>query len=122
METQSLIGGRYRLERVLGRGGHGTTYVAADTRSGERVVVKLLTMGELGAWSQVEVFERETRVLKALDHEAIPRYIDSFRRRPPTATPSRWSSSTSRPRVSSPWCPRDGAPRRRRSAASARAC
>ncbi len=78
MEQQPLIGDRYRLVRPLGSGGQGVTHLAVDERSGEQVVVKLLRMGEVRGWSQIELFERESRVLKELDHESIPRYVDSF--------------------------------------------
>jgi len=37
-----LIGGRYRLEAVVGRGGMATIFRARDERAGTTVAVKLL--------------------------------------------------------------------------------
>jgi eukaryotic-like serine/threonine-protein kinase len=74
----ALIRGRYRLLRPLGAGGQGTAHLAEDASSGVQVVVKRLRLGEVHDWSQVELFERESRVLRTLSHPSIPRYIDSF--------------------------------------------
>ncbi len=78
METNELVRGRYRLLRPLGQGGQGTAYLGEDTESGGQVVVKLLRMSDVRGWTQVELFEREARVLKSLNHPSIPRYVDSF--------------------------------------------
>ncbi len=73
-----LVRGRYRLVRPLGQGGQGTSYLGEDTEGGQEVVVKLLRMSDVRGWTQVELFEREARVLNGLNHPSIPRYVDSF--------------------------------------------
>jgi serine/threonine protein kinase len=52
--------------------------MATETTTGRSVAVKALHLGRLEDWKILELFERETRVLKDLDHEFIPDYIDSF--------------------------------------------
>jgi ankyrin repeat protein len=62
---------------VLGEGGTAVTYQArAD--SGEPVALKRLPLARLKDWKQLELFEREAKVLRTLDHPGIPRYIDAF--------------------------------------------
>ena len=41
-----LQGGKYRIEKVLGQGGFGITYVATDTRLGRQICVKEFFMKE----------------------------------------------------------------------------
>ncbi|HUH05004.1 MAG TPA: serine/threonine-protein kinase [Kofleriaceae bacterium] len=71
-----LIGDRYEVERELGKGGFGTTYAAIDRESGRRVAVKVLELHRVSDWKAVELFEREARVLRTLDHPGIPAYLE----------------------------------------------
>jgi serine/threonine protein kinase len=75
-----LLHGRYRLGPRLGAGGQGRTYLARDeTASFERLVaVKELRLSFEGGWKKYDLFQREVRVLKELDHQGIPRYLDEF--------------------------------------------
>jgi hypothetical protein len=72
------VGGRYRLDRVLGRGGSGVVFEARDEQiAGRRVVVKLLH----DFWSSEDWmrqrFREEARVLARLDHPGIVSLIDA---------------------------------------------
>ncbi len=78
MQRGETIRGRYRLEEPLGGGRAGSTWRATDLQRGEPVTVKALELARLSDWKQVELFEREASVLKALDHPRIPRYIEHF--------------------------------------------
>jgi WD40 repeat protein/Tfp pilus assembly protein PilF len=73
-----LVGNRYRIEGVLGRGGIGTTYLAEDIELGSRVAIKRLWLWHQHDWKVLELFEREARVLAGLTHPAIPRYLGHF--------------------------------------------
>ena len=42
MEQGQLIGGRYRLDREIGRGNFGIVYLADDEQTGERRAIKVL--------------------------------------------------------------------------------
>lgn len=74
-----VIGERYRVLGVLGRGGVGTTYEAEEVATGRHVAVKQLHLwhGE-GDWKALELFQREARVLAGLEHPAIPKYHEHF--------------------------------------------
>jgi serine/threonine protein kinase len=80
-QTLSIVqgsGGRYEILGVLGRGGQGRLFLACDLDSGARVAVKQLAMRAVSEWKAVELFEREGKVLRSLEHPAIPSYIDHF--------------------------------------------
>lgn len=68
-----IIAQRYRVTDILGQGGVGTTYAAEDLESGQQVAVKALSLHHMGNWKQLELFEREAKVLSQLNHPAIPR-------------------------------------------------
>jgi hypothetical protein len=78
MQKGETIRGRYRLEEPLGSGRAGTTWRASDLQQDEPVAVKALELARISDWKQVELFEREASVLKALDHPCIPRYVEHF--------------------------------------------
>lgn len=69
-------GGRYEMEGVLGAGGQGTTFVGTDRKTGARVVVKVLDLAHAQDWKRVDLFDREVRALKALEHAGMPRFLD----------------------------------------------
>jgi serine/threonine protein kinase len=75
----TVVGGRYTILRTIGAGGNGVTYLASDKdHDGRQVAVKSLLLRGLQAWKQLDLFEREGKVLRGMDHPNIPRYIDSF--------------------------------------------
>ena len=61
------LGGRYVVERALGRGGMGHVYQALDRQLGRRVAVKLLH-DERNDPSATERFVREARSAASLEH------------------------------------------------------
>ncbi|MBO0801288.1 MAG: protein kinase, partial [Blastocatellia bacterium] len=63
--------GVYRLISELGRGGMGTVYLAADTRLGRRVALKLLPSRLGDNPERVRRFHREARTASALNHPNI---------------------------------------------------
>ena len=74
----TVVGGCYQLEKILGKGGLGTTYCARDMRNDQQVAIKVVTFKAATAWKALELIERETKVLKNLQHPAIPTYLDAF--------------------------------------------
>ncbi|CAM6093156.1 unnamed protein product [Calypogeia fissa] len=72
-----VVGGKYRIIGVLGQGGVGTTY-EAEREDGTTVALKALSLRNMKVWKDLELFEREARVLKSLRHPNIPEYIDYF--------------------------------------------
>jgi serine/threonine protein kinase len=79
MREGVTLAGRYLLGEQLGQGAAGSTWRGVESSGGRPVVVKALELRRLQGWKDVELLEREARVLRSLDHERIPRYVDSFR-------------------------------------------
>ncbi|MBD1875794.1 serine/threonine protein kinase [Nodosilinea sp. FACHB-131] len=76
--TSAIIDGRYRILGRLGHGSSGTTYAAERLATGQTIALKELSLRGLQDWKKIELFEREARILKTLNHPAIPQYIDFF--------------------------------------------
>ena len=73
----------YQILRTLGRGGMGTTYLAWERNRKTEHAPMLLVLKEMNAdMARIakarELFEREARILKSLEHPGIPQYYDFF--------------------------------------------
>ena len=82
VEKEELIG-PYQILRTLGKGGMGTTYLVWDKTQKNKGAPLLLVLKEMNAdmvriAKARELFEREARVLKSLEHQGIPKYYDFF--------------------------------------------
>ncbi|MBW4605008.1 MAG: serine/threonine protein kinase [Calothrix sp. FI2-JRJ7] len=73
-----VLHNRYRIQSLLGRQTGRRTFLANDLVGEFSVVVKLLLFNPDFSWDDLKLFEREAEVLKALDHPAIPKYLDYF--------------------------------------------
>src|SRR5919107_5392825 len=75
LTTDTILQGRYRVLRPLGRGGMGAVYEATDLRLSRIVALKetLVETDELR-----RAFEREARLLANLRHPSLPKVIDHF--------------------------------------------
>ena len=73
-----VIRDRYHIQSLLGRQTGRRTFLANDLQRGVSVVVKLLLFNPDFTWEDLKLFEREAEVLKSLDHQAIPKYLDYF--------------------------------------------
>ncbi len=69
---------RYELIELLGEGGSGSTYKAIRLADGATVAIKMLSLRHLNDWKQLELFEREAKVLSQLNHAQIPQYLEYF--------------------------------------------
>jgi serine/threonine-protein kinase len=79
MTNETFIAdGRYRIERVLGRGGMGTVYLARQTALDRDVALKVISVDE-GALAEQAVarFEQEMRVTARIEHPNTVRLYDS---------------------------------------------
>jgi Tol biopolymer transport system component len=68
--TGHRVGG-YDLQELLGRGGMGEVYRAHDARLGRDVAIKILPPAFTGDPQRLARFEREARMLAALNHPNI---------------------------------------------------
>jgi len=66
-----VFGGRYRLERRLGRGGMGAVYEAADSALERRVALKVIREDLLGSAEAAQRFQREARAAAAFPHPNV---------------------------------------------------
>lgn len=82
MNAGNLIGNRYLIQKFLGQGGFGRTYLAYDTqRFSETCVLKEFVYPNTGKEilrTSRELFEREARILYNIDHPQIPKFIAWF--------------------------------------------
>jgi serine/threonine-protein kinase len=69
--ADGLLGGRYRLHHVLGRGGMAVVWEADDQRLGRRVAVKVLDRAGLSDPSALAQFDREARTVAQLTHPNV---------------------------------------------------
>ena len=73
-----ILGDRYTITSVLGRGGMATTYAAEDRLNHQAVAIKVLSLRQASQWKVIDLFEREAKVLASLNHPQIPKYLDYF--------------------------------------------
>ena len=78
LQAPEILIERYQLQRVLGKNVIRQTWLARDLTNEEQVVVKLLTINDQLQWHDIQLFEREAKVLRQLDHPRIPQYYDDF--------------------------------------------
>ncbi|HUJ57525.1 MAG TPA: protein kinase [Kofleriaceae bacterium] len=68
LELGTVVGGQYRVERLIGRGGMGIVYLARDLRLGREVALKL---GSASAPAAAVRAELEARALAKLSHPNV---------------------------------------------------
>jgi tRNA A-37 threonylcarbamoyl transferase component Bud32 len=73
----SALGGRYRLDALVGRGGMSTVYRAFDTVLERPVAIKLMHREIASDSDQLERFRREARAVAQLSHPHIVTVIDA---------------------------------------------
>jgi serine/threonine-protein kinase len=78
-EAGEILGGKYRIERILGEGGMGQVLAARHLHLDQPVAVKLLSREHLGRPMIVERFEREARAAVRLRSEHVARVLDAGR-------------------------------------------
>lgn len=89
-----LQGGKYKIERVLGQGSFGVTYLAEHTSLGKKVCIKEFFMKELNtrkengsitamsqgtlSYNYAQKFRKEAMNMARMEHPNIVRVTDSF--------------------------------------------
>jgi serine/threonine protein kinase len=83
LQVGTCLRERYIIQRQLGQGGFGRTYVAEDTgRFREKIVIKEflpLMKNTAGLKKAEELFQREAAILYQIEHPQIPRFWEIFR-------------------------------------------
>src|SRR5450432_173323 len=76
--VRTLRGGRYAIVGVLGAGSQAETLDAVDKQGGCAVAIKRFQVRGAKSWKDVELAEREARVLATLSHPNLPVYVEHF--------------------------------------------
>jgi hypothetical protein len=76
--AETLRDGRFVVLGSLGEGAQGKTFDGVDKREGQPVAIKRFDVRGAATWKDVDLAEREARVLQSLSHPKLPRYIDRF--------------------------------------------
>ena len=74
--TGTMLGGRYRIETLIGRGGMATVWRAHDTVLDREVAIKRLHARLYGDHELEERFRREGRMVANLSHPNLVRLLD----------------------------------------------
>ena len=77
-DVRTLRGGRYAIVGELGAGSQAETFDAVDKQAGRPVAIKRFQVRGAKSWKDVELAEREARVLATLSHPSLPVYIEHF--------------------------------------------
>jgi serine/threonine protein kinase len=77
--TGDVIGGRYRLQTVIGEGAFGQVFRAADLETGQTVAIKQLKPEFAGNAEQLARFLREIDLLYQLDHPGIVKVLNTVK-------------------------------------------
>ena len=72
----TVIGERYAVEAIIGRGGYGTVYRARHVRTDDTLAVKVLRASTLDDPSVAERFAREAKLASSLKHPNTLQVID----------------------------------------------
>jgi len=72
----SLLGGRYRILNLLGKGGMGEVYRATDLTLGQSVALKFLPVAAAANPHLLERFHGEVRVARQVSHPNVCRVYD----------------------------------------------
>ena len=71
LPVERVIAGKYRLDRLIGRGGGGAVYEAADLTLDRLVAVKILQPEAFGDDAALRRFHREARILGSLSQPNV---------------------------------------------------
>jgi hypothetical protein len=76
--TQTLREGRFVVLGAIGEGSQGRTFDGFDRLEGRAVAIKRFDVRGARSWKDVDLAEREARVLQSLSHPKLPRYVERF--------------------------------------------
>jgi serine/threonine protein kinase len=72
------LNNRYTITALLGEGGMGEVYLAADEQTGQQVAIKILSRQLSAQQEALERFRREAETLRQLDHPNIVKFVEAF--------------------------------------------
>src|SRR5512142_3120209 len=75
LKAGSIVGGKYRLQRLVGKGAMATVWAASHETLGRQVAVKCIRPGAVASQETVARFLREARIAASIRHRFI---VDIF--------------------------------------------
>ncbi len=84
-QSGDVLQGRYRVDRLLGKGGMGEVYAAADLLSGQEVALKSLLPELVDSVKATLRLEREAEFSRIIAHPNVLKIFAVFRVRSPAA-------------------------------------
>ncbi|MFL0250073.1 serine/threonine-protein kinase [Clostridium neuense] len=82
-ETGTVFDERYKIIKLLGKGGFASTYLCDDLKTNEKVVLKFPDITQLGDPAVYERFKREISIGKIMTHPDLPVAIAYSEGNPP---------------------------------------
>ena len=76
LPIERTVDGKYRLDRLIGKGGMGAVYEAADLRLARSVAIKIMLGRNFGNRQALKRFEREAQASARLTHPNIVTVFD----------------------------------------------
>lgn len=76
LPVERVVEGKYRLEKMIGKGGMGAVYSATDLRLDRKIALKILHGAMFGDQEAIRRFEREAKTSAKLTHPNIVTIYD----------------------------------------------
>ena len=70
-QVDDIVSEKYRIEKVLGRGGMSVVYLARHISLGKLVAIKMMHLNMVATGSFLQRFEREAKIASSLNHTNI---------------------------------------------------
>jgi len=71
LPVERVIDNKYKLEKLIGKGGMGAVYQAEDLRLSRKVAIKVLQANMFGNKDSIRRFEKEAKIIAKLNHPNI---------------------------------------------------
>lgn len=76
LQPGDTLGGRFRIERLIGRGGMGEVYQGVDTELGEQLAIKVLMLPPGASPEASARFRRELQIARRVTHPNVCRLFE----------------------------------------------
>lgn len=78
LSPEKILNHRYRLKETINNNALRQSWLAEDTKKGDRVVVKILNLSASSKWEDLKLLEREAKIIQELDRPQLLKYRDYF--------------------------------------------
>jgi len=78
LSPETILNNRYRLTEAINNNALRQSWLAEDTKKGDRVVIKVLNLSASSKWDDLKLLEREAKIIQELDRPQLLKYRDYF--------------------------------------------